>query len=200
LCGRILEQAAHAVCTPRAVNTEALAKLDATYTDAVQNLGDLEQMDAILAKAQFHCRIGNKEASLLALTEASTKAKVSTAQKIDAVLNMIRVGLWHLEGANADVDAIKAHIEQAKKSVAFSATVQSVLRSYFTVYSGPVRPPCPTVLLRLCSTKFTRLIDEGGDWDKRNRLKVYEGVFLIVQRDMKKASKLFLVGSPLVHV
>lgn len=36
-----------------------------------------------------------------------------------------------------------------------------------------------------------RLIDEGGDWDRRNRLKVYEGCYLLMVRDFKKASGLF---------
>lgn len=38
---------------------------------------------------------------------------------------------------------------------------------------------------------FCRLIDEGGDWDRRNRLKVYEGCYFLMARDFKKASKLF---------
>uniref|UniRef100_K3X2N3 PCI domain-containing protein n=1 Tax=Globisporangium ultimum (strain ATCC 200006 / CBS 805.95 / DAOM BR144) TaxID=431595 RepID=K3X2N3_GLOUD len=39
--------------------------------------------------------------------------------------------------------------------------------------------------------KAAMLIDEGGDWDRRNRLKVYEGCYLLMARDFKKASKLF---------
>ena len=31
------------------------------------------------------------------------------------------------------------------------------------------------------------LIDEGGDWDRRNRLKVYEGMFKLSIRDFKGA-------------
>jgi 26S proteasome regulatory subunit N7 len=38
---------------------------------------------------------------------------------------------------------------------------------------------------------YGSLIDEGGDWDRRNRLKVYEGCYRILSRDFKKASKLF---------
>jgi 26S proteasome regulatory subunit N7 len=34
-----------------------------------------------------------------------------------------------------------------------------------------------------------KLIDEGGDWDRRNRLKVYEGVYLLSIRDFKAGSK-----------
>lgn len=29
------------------------------------------------------------------------------------------------------------------------------------------------------------LIDEGGDWDRRNRLKVYRGVYCMFIRDFK---------------
>ena len=39
-----------------------------------------------------------------------------------------------------------------------------------------------------------KLVEEGGDWDRRNRLKVYESVFCIVQRDMKRAAELLLEG------
>ncbi|KAG7386340.1 26S proteasome non-ATPase regulatory subunit 6 [Phytophthora pseudosyringae] len=39
--------------------------------------------------------------------------------------------------------------------------------------------------------KATALIDEGGDWDRRNRLKVYEGCYLLMARDFKKSATLF---------
>jgi len=40
--------------------------------------------------------------------------------------------------------------------------------------------------------KAKSLLVEGGDWERRNRLKVYEAVFLICIRDFKKASALLL--------
>jgi 26S proteasome regulatory subunit N7 len=36
------------------------------------------------------------------------------------------------------------------------------------------------------------LIDEGGDWDRRNRLKVYRGTYCMAIRDFKSAANLFL--------
>lgn len=36
------------------------------------------------------------------------------------------------------------------------------------------------------------LIDEGGDWDRRNRLKVYRGIYCMSIRDFKQAATLFL--------
>lgn len=40
---------------------------------------------------------------------------------------------------------------------------------------------------RLCS-----LIDEGGDWDRRNRLKVYRGLYSMSVRDFEGAAEQFL--------
>ncbi len=36
------------------------------------------------------------------------------------------------------------------------------------------------------------LIEEGGDWDRRNRLKVYLGLYSVMMRDFKVASVQFL--------
>ena len=36
------------------------------------------------------------------------------------------------------------------------------------------------------------LLEQGGDWERRNRLKVYEALFLLRIRDLKKASSLLL--------
>lgn len=36
------------------------------------------------------------------------------------------------------------------------------------------------------------LIEKGGDWERRNRLKVYEATYLAARRDIKGAARLFL--------
>ncbi|KAL9235576.1 hypothetical protein vseg_010322 [Gypsophila vaccaria] len=36
------------------------------------------------------------------------------------------------------------------------------------------------------------LFEEGGDWERKNRLKVYEGLYCLSTRDFKKAASLFL--------
>ncbi|KAJ2914349.1 hypothetical protein MD484_g6057, partial [Candolleomyces efflorescens] len=41
-------------------------------------------------------------------------------------------------------------------------------------------------------SKAEKLIDEGGDWDRRNRLKVYTALHLISTRQFKRAADLFL--------
>lgn len=40
--------------------------------------------------------------------------------------------------------------------------------------------------------RLNSLIEEGGDWDRRNRLKVYQGLYCVAIRDFKQAAELFL--------
>ncbi|CAI2375439.1 unnamed protein product [Moneuplotes crassus] len=37
-----------------------------------------------------------------------------------------------------------------------------------------------------------KLVDEGADWEKKNKLKVYEGVYCMIIRDFKRAAELLL--------
>ncbi|XP_031493369.1 26S proteasome non-ATPase regulatory subunit 6 homolog [Nymphaea colorata] len=40
--------------------------------------------------------------------------------------------------------------------------------------------------------KAKNLFEEGGDWERKNRLKVYEGLYCMATRNFKKAASLFL--------
>jgi len=40
--------------------------------------------------------------------------------------------------------------------------------------------------------KAKTLIEEGGDWDRRNRLRVYQGFYCLAIRDFKQAASFFL--------
>lgn len=43
-----------------------------------------------------------------------------------------------------------------------------------------------------CLHPYGSLFEEGGDWERKNRLKVYEGLFCMATRNFKKAATLFL--------
>ena len=47
-------------------------------------------------------------------------------------------------------------------------------------------------ILKEYLNKIKELLKEGGDWEKKNRLKVYEGLYLIFIRNFKDAGKNFL--------
>lgn len=39
--------------------------------------------------------------------------------------------------------------------------------------------------------RLRKFLEEGGDWEKKNKLKVYEGLYLVMIREFKKGAKLF---------
>ncbi|CAB3385140.1 Hypothetical predicted protein [Cloeon dipterum] len=126
-------------------NAEKLAQLDAAIEDAEQNLGEMEVRESNLRKAEFLCRIGDKDSALSAFRKTYDKT-VSLGHRLDIVFHNIRIGLFYI-----DHDLITKNIEKAKS-----------------------------------------LIEEGGDWDRRNRLKVYQGLYSIAIRDFKAAATYFL--------
>ncbi|KAG1671606.1 26S proteasome non-ATPase regulatory subunit 6 [Nymphon striatum] len=126
-------------------NEEQLKKLDSAIEEAEKSMGEMEVREANLAKAEFLCRIGNKDGSLAAFRKTFDKT-VSLGHKLDIIFHQIRIGLFYM-----DNDLITRNIDKAKT-----------------------------------------LIEEGGDWDRRNRLKVYQGVYFMAIRDFKTAANLFL--------
>ncbi|KAL3700554.1 hypothetical protein R1sor_018576 [Riccia sorocarpa] len=124
---------------------EEVEKLDEKVKDAEENLGESEVREALLNKALYYIKIGDKEKALaqLKVTEAKT---VAVGQKMDLVFHTLRLGFFDL-----DFDLISKNIDKAKS-----------------------------------------LFDEGGDWERKNRLKVYEGLFCMATRNFKKAATLLL--------
>jgi len=130
-------------------NDEELAKLEAGIEDAKENLGDIEIRDALLAKAQFYNRIGDKEKALPALEVAFEKT-VGVGGKLDNILTAIRIAFFF-----EDMELAKREIDRAKTE-----------------------------------------LGKGGDWERRNKLKVYEGMYLMATRNWKDAATLFLNVMP----
>jgi len=126
-------------------NEEVLKVLDDRIKDAEENLGESEIREALLARADFFSKKGDKDNSVSAYRKTYDKT-VALGQRLDIVLSLIRIGLFW-----KDDELITRNIEKART-----------------------------------------LVEEGGDWDRRNRLKTYECVYLMSIRDFKKAAELFL--------
>ncbi|KTG02532.1 hypothetical protein cypCar_00006109 [Cyprinus carpio] len=126
-------------------NEDELKRLDDVLEDAEKNQGESEIRDAMMAKAEYLIRIGDKEGALTAFRKTYDKT-VALGHRLDIVFYLLRIGLFYM-----DNDLITRNTEKAKS-----------------------------------------LIEEGGDWDRRNRLKVYQGLYCVAIRDFKQAAELFL--------
>ncbi|CAO3617868.1 unnamed protein product [Cunninghamella blakesleeana] len=126
-------------------NKEQLQKFDDRVTDAEQNQGETEINDALLEKADYYAKIGDKENALQAYKGLLDKS-ITLGTRIDIVFALVRIGFFF-----DDNELVRLNIEKLKE-----------------------------------------LIEQGGDWDRRNRLKAYEGVYLMSIRDFKGAGNQFI--------
>ncbi|CAK8698522.1 26S proteasome non-ATPase regulatory subunit 6-like [Clavelina lepadiformis] len=131
------------LATMKAENEKQLKKLDDKIAEEMEYESD--EKEALLSKAEYLCKIGDKDECLTIFRKAYEKT-VALGHRLDIIFNIIRIGLFYM-----DHDLITRNIDKAKQ-----------------------------------------LIDEGGDWDRRNRLKVYQGLYSIAIRDFKTAANLFL--------
>ncbi len=82
---------------------------------------------------------------------------VALGYRMDVVFFLIRIGLFY-----SDHELIKANIDKAQRYC-----IIIVIIRFINIHD------------------FISLIEEGGDWDRRNRLKVYRGVYAMQIRDFK---------------
>eukprot|EP00397_Hematodinium_sp_SG-2012_P053858 GEMP01064570.1.p1 GENE.GEMP01064570.1~~GEMP01064570.1.p1 ORF type:complete len:396 (+),score=87.35 GEMP01064570.1:84-1271(+) len=129
----------------KAKNDEEIKKIDDKKADAEENLGETEVKDALVEKATYLCRIGDKEKALEAYEVAYSKI-VGIGQKLDVLLTRCRIGYFFEE-----TNLVKKNLDM-----------------------------CHEQLLK------------GGDWERKNKLKVYEGLFAIQTRDFKRAAELLI--------
>ncbi|KRZ16442.1 26S proteasome non-ATPase regulatory subunit 6, partial [Trichinella zimbabwensis] len=126
-------------------NKEKLEKFEADIIDAEKSQGESEVRDAWLKKAEYLSQIGDRDASLKALSYTYDRT-VGVGKQIDIIFHQIRIGFFYMNHT-----LIKEKFQEVHK-----------------------------------------LIEQGGDWDRKNRLKAYEGYYALAIRDFKKAASLLL--------
>ena len=92
-----------------AENKKELERLEETIEDAEKNFGETEQRDALLAKAEYLCKIGDKEKAVSTYRTAFEKS-VGLSYRMDISFFLIRLGLFFM-----DHDLITRNIEKAKR-------------------------------------------------------------------------------------
>jgi 26S proteasome regulatory subunit N7 len=95
--------------TMKAEIEKKVKELNDTIADAEENLGESEVREGFLARADFYCRIGDKEKAIQASRETTEKT-VGLGQKLDILFTLIRMGFfWN------DNDLVTRNIEKAKR-------------------------------------------------------------------------------------
>ncbi|KAK4368871.1 hypothetical protein RND71_012663 [Anisodus tanguticus] len=162
----------------RTKNSDELKKLDDKIADAEENLGESEVREAHLAKSLFYIRIGDKACSLF-LSQIIARVHLFTI-----TLGKINQALFKFKIQEKALEQLKV---TESKTVAVGQKMDLV---FYTLQMGLF--DLDFDLISKSIEKAKKLFEEGGDWERKNRLKVYEGLFCMSTRNFKKAADLFL--------
>jgi len=88
-------------------------------------------------------------------------------------------------------EALKQFAEIRKKSLSTTQKIELLMdEARLGMFSNDLE------MMKAKIKDAKTMVDDGGDWDKRNRIKVYEGLLALQLRDFKTAATLFLDVCP----
>ncbi|KAK0530756.1 proteasome regulatory particle subunit [Tilletia horrida] len=140
----------------------------------------LSRDDALLARLR-----SKNEAELAKLAEQQKKAEEEEGEtEINSVL---KARALYYARIGDKTNAVAAHKVAYEKAVGLGSKLDLTLTQVRVgLFFGD------TEITTTHIAKAKTLVEEGGDWDRRNRLKVYEGLHLLSIRDFKQGGELFL--------
>ncbi|KAL3791154.1 hypothetical protein HJC23_000574, partial [Cyclotella cryptica] len=164
----------------------SISDLKSLITKAQEEAGDMEVLAAKLTVARYCTKCCSKEEALEAYEEVVGSPKLSVGKKLDGYLEMARVcsfwGDWKRMGEVLD----KFHLcAQSSGTHCVCPIFDSV-----TIHNncGSYHDDCTPL------DQASKVIEKGGDWDRRNRLKAYRAISYLLVRDLQSASKLLVDG------
>lgn len=148
-------------------NDSELAAIQKEEDDAVENAGDVEVMAARGKRAEFWAKVGDKASFPMSLS-AQTKHLLTLSCPLQE-------------------KAIAAYEDLFEKTSILGTKIDLVLALIRVgLFFGD------KLLVRKYVDRAKSLVESGGDWDRRNRLKAYEGLYLLMVRSYNLAAPLLL--------
>eukprot|EP01137_Pigoraptor_chileana_P032398 Opistho-2@21701 len=136
------------------------------------------------------------------LLEEMRRANKEALAKLDATIEDAQVNQGETEVREANLaksDYLCRIGDKANAVASFQKTFEKTISLgqrldiiFNLIRLGLFYMDAPLIIKNIEKAKV--LIEEGGDWDRRNRLRVYEGLYLLSIRDFKTATSFFLDG------
>ena len=112
--------------------------------------------------------------------------EVDGIEELDKAQYIFEIGKIYKEQKMMN-EAISQFKETISKTISFNRKIEAIFE---ICHIGLLEKNLD--LLKEYLQKIKDLLKEGGDWEKKNNLKVYEGLYLVLIRNFKEAGKNFL--------
>ncbi|EME31041.1 26S proteasome regulatory subunit N7 [Galdieria sulphuraria] len=177
------------------------------YAKELQDKSATERLKKILfdRKALPLLQALAKDLPSIALTLAETDAlKTSKSEELSAIEEKLRDAEQNLGESEvqealvsradffARIGSFQDAMDAYEKAESHAVGVGSKLDILFCILRLGLADCISKKLLAKTLERAKDLVENGGDWERRNRLKVYEATYLFQKRDFKGASKLLL--------
>ncbi|CAN0322711.1 unnamed protein product, partial [Discosporangium mesarthrocarpum] len=173
--------------------------------------GGAEAVEGVLATVKernmspWYCHLCQQQPALFKRDESLLAAMISAneaeAKRIKEVLEAAEEGGGDMEVLDAQFESARMLARIGEKEKAYSAYMTITDKAKISTGKKiDAIMECTRVGLFHMDVnqvkegieKAKKLIEQGGDWDRRNRLKVYEALSLIIARDVRGAAALLL--------
>lgn len=166
---------------------EELKKLDEKIETAEKEEGDSELRDAMVDRAEFLAKTGDRIRAVQAFRKIRQKCHTTVGFRLDLIFHQLRLALFYSDNFKEDIpEGINDEPED-------KASKNDIKDDKDKIKDKIITNP-HDFAQNLAEAK--RLVEEGGDWDRRNRLKVYEALHFVHIREFSKAATLFLETVP----
>ena len=192
----------------KAPEDEYISMADLRYTASLKGAGAKEAGEKLLAliksreMAPLYAAVCEQlgwsvDAALLSSMQAANAAELA---KLDASIAECEEKEGETEIRDAYLARADFKIRIGEKEAAYAALEETFTK---TVAMGPRLDLILSklrvgfffddlLLVKATIDRAKGLLEKGGDWERRNRLKVYEALFLLRVRNLKKSAELFL--------
>merc|ERR1739848_280245 len=149
-------------------------------------------------RAEYLAKTGDRINAIKGFAQIRKKCHMTTGTKLDLIFNQLKLALFYSDNFKEEQETAEKEeetnntdeMEDFKKDKIGKKNSKKVEEdNKKSVLTNP-----HDVSQNIAEAK--RLVEEGGDWDRRNRLKVYEAVYFIQIREFQKAANLFLEAVP----
>lgn len=109
-----------------------------------------------------------------------------TVEEVDRAHYLLEIGQIY-KSRKMKNEALEKFKETIEKTNSFNTKIEA----HFEILHIGIMDKDNSILKEYLE-KTQGLIGQAGDWEKKNRLKVYEGLYEVLNKNFKKAAKLFL--------
>merc|ERR1712066_700560 len=151
-----------------------LKEFDEKIATAEKEEGDVDVRDAMVDRAEYLAKTGDRVQAIKGFAQIRKKCHMTTGTKLDLIFNQLKLALFYSDNFKEEQETTEKEEETDKSDEMEDFKKDKIEKKNSKKVEEDNKKSVLTnphdVSQNIAEAK--RLVEEGGDWDRRNRLKV----------------------------